>query len=133
MVAQHQHPGVERPRHHRGPQAHARHLVEPLGEGPVGTFLRVVLPQVRPGVVMSGVLAWIISFDQVETTLFPARPQQSTLPIEMFLYLQKWQDPTIAAPSSILILAAAVVVVLSLIGRGRTPQDIPRQGKGGGA
>lgn len=104
-----------------------------LGAGPVETFLRVVLPQVRAGVVMAGVFAWIISFDQVETTLFLVRPGQSTLPIEMFLYLQKWQDPTIAALSSILILAAGVVVVaLSIAGRGRTPADIIKQQREGG-
>lgn len=103
-----------------------------LGAGPVETFLRVVLPQVRAGVVMAGVFAWIISFDQVETTLFLVRPGQSTLPIEMFLYLQKWQDPTIAALSSILILAAGVVVVaLSIAGRGRTPADIIKQQREG--
>jgi len=81
---------------------------------------------------MAGVFAWIISFDQVETTLFLVRPGQSTLPIEMFLYLQKWQDPTIAALSSILILAAGVVVVaLSIAGRGRTPADIIKQQREG--
>ncbi|MCC6306432.1 MAG: ABC transporter permease [Rhodobacteraceae bacterium] len=103
-----------------------------LGAGPVETFLRVVVPQVRAGVVMAGVFAWILSFDQVETTLFLVRPGQTTLPIEMFLYLQKWQDPTIAALSSILIVAAALLVVgLSVAGRGRTPADILRQQREG--
>jgi putative spermidine/putrescine transport system permease protein len=40
------------------------------------------------------------------------RPGANTLPIEMYLYLQKWQDPTIAALSVVLILFAAVLVVL---------------------
>ena len=35
----------------------------------------------------------------------------NTLPVEMFLYLQKWQDPTIAALSSLLILFAVVLVL----------------------
>ena len=96
-----------------------------LGSGPVQTFFRVVLPQVRAGVVTSGLFAWIISFDQVETTLFLVRPGDTTLPIEMFLYLQKWQDPTIAALSTILILlAVAIVVVVSFVTRDRTPGDM---------
>ena len=37
-------------------------------------------------------------------------PGSNTLPVEMFLYLQKWQDPTIAALSSLLILFAIVLV-----------------------
>lgn len=92
-----------------------------LGSGPVQTFFRVVLPQVRAGVITAGLFAWIISFDQVETTLFLVRPGNTTLPIEMFLYLQKWQDPTIAALSTILILVAAIIVVIaSSLARGRT-------------
>jgi len=44
----------------------------------------------------------------------------NTLPIEMFLYLQKWQDPTIAALSSLLILFAIIIVgILSLIMRNK--------------
>jgi putative spermidine/putrescine transport system permease protein len=102
-----------------------------LGSGPVQTFFRVVLPQVRAGVVTAGLFGWIISFDQVETTLFLVRPGDNTLPIEMFLYLQKWQDPTIAALSTILILvAAAIVIVASIAARDRTPGQMVLQGKG---
>jgi len=101
-----------------------------LGSGPVRTFLRIVLPQVRAGVVTATVFAWITSFDQVETTLFLVRPGDNTLPIEMFLYLQKWQDPTIAALSSLLILfAAAIVIVMSIAGRSRAPERLVVQGK----
>ncbi len=34
----------------------------------------------------------------------------NTLPIEMFLYMEKWQDPTIAALSTLLIVFAGVLV-----------------------
>lgn len=102
-----------------------------LGAGPVETFVRVVLPQIRTGLVISGLFAWIVSFDQVETTLFLVRPGDTTLPIEMFLYLQKWQDPTIAALSAVLIgFAALLVIALSVIvGKERTPTKIVRQAK----
>ncbi|CDP52047.1 ABC transporter permease [Paradevosia shaoguanensis] len=101
-----------------------------LGAGPIRTFFRVVLPQIRAGVLTAGLFAWITSFDQVETTLFLVRPGDNTLPIEMFLYLQKWQDPTIAALSSLLILlAVAIVIVMSIAGRNRTPDGLVMQGK----
>ena len=102
-----------------------------LGAGPIRTFLTVVLPQVRTGVITAGLFAWITSFDQVETTLFLVRPGDNTLPIEMFLYLQKWQDPTIAALSTILIcLAFAIVIVISIASRDRTPGRLMLQQKG---
>jgi putative spermidine/putrescine transport system permease protein len=87
-----------------------------LGAGPVHTFFRVILPQISVSMGIAAVFAFITSFDQVETTIFLVRPGDNTLPIEMFLYLQKWQDPTIAALSTVLIgFAVILVLVLGLI------------------
>jgi putative spermidine/putrescine transport system permease protein len=83
-----------------------------LGASHLTSFFRVVLPQISASILVSAVFAFMTSFDQVETTLFLVRPGSSTLPIEMFLYLQKWQDPTIAALSVVLILFACVLVVV---------------------
>jgi len=64
-------------------------------------------------------LAFIVSFDQVESSIFLTRGENNTLPIEMFLYMEKWQDPTIAALSTLLIVfAAAIVAVAVLVSRG---------------
>ena len=75
---------------------------------------RVVLPQIRSGLAVSALLAFIVSFDQVESSLFLTRGENNTLPIEMFLYMEKWQDPTIAALSALLILFAFTLVVGAL-------------------
>lgn len=92
-----------------------------LGAGPVRTFLKVTMPQISVSMVISAVFAFVTSFDQVETTLFLVRAGDNTLPIEMFLYLQKWQDPTIAALSTVLIVFALMIVaVLSLVMRTRS-------------
>ena len=84
-----------------------------LGAKPLTAFVRVILPQISVSVFISGLLAFVTSFDQVETTMFLMRPGEATLPIEMFLYLQRWQDPTIAALSSILIVFAAALLILT--------------------
>jgi putative spermidine/putrescine transport system permease protein len=76
---------------------------------------RIVLPQIRSGLVISALLAFIVSFDQVESSIFLTRGENNTLPIEMFLYMEKWQDPTIAALSSLLIVFAAVIVAAALL------------------
>lgn len=102
-----------------------------LGAGPIRTFLRVIMPQISISMIVSAVFAFITSFDQVETTLFLVRAGDNTLPIEMFLYLQKWQDPTIAALSTVLIaFALAIVAALSLFMRNRSlPLAMLRQDK----
>jgi putative spermidine/putrescine transport system permease protein len=56
------------------------------------------------------------------------RTGSNTLPVEMFLYLQKWQDPTIAALSSLLILfAIALVLLMSVLVSGRKLPFIPQR------
>jgi len=65
---------------------------------------------------------------RAQTTIFMVRTGSNTLPVEMFLYLQKWQDPTIAALSSLLILFAILLVLaLSLMARGRRLPFIPQR------
>lgn len=96
-----------------------------LGAGPIQTFFRVVLPQIWVGMAIAALFAFFISFDQVEVTLFLARPGVSTLPVEMFLFLQKWQDPTIAALSTIIVGFAAVgLFALSFVLRGVRPAEL---------
>lgn len=96
-----------------------------LGAGPVQTFFRVVLPQVWVGMTVAALFAFFISFDQVEVTLFLARPGVSTLPVEMFLFLQKWQDPTIAALSTVIVAFVAVVLfALGIVLRGVRPVEL---------
>jgi putative spermidine/putrescine transport system permease protein len=81
-----------------------------LGAGAAGAFLEVVLPQMRPGLVVAGLFAFITSFDEVETTIFLAKPAVNTLPIEMYLYLDQYQDPTLAALSTLLIGLSLLLV-----------------------
>lgn len=86
-----------------------------LGATPLRALLNVTLPQVRPGLVVSAVFAFITSFDQVETSMFLVflvGPTTKMLPIEMFLYMEKWQDPTIAALSALLLLLSALMMAV---------------------
>lgn len=90
-----------------------------LGAGMTTVVWRIVLPQIKSGLIFSSLLAFIVSFDQVESSIFLTRGENNTLPIEMFLYMEKWQDPTIAALSAVLILFAAVLVTAGfLVARG---------------
>jgi putative spermidine/putrescine transport system permease protein len=101
-----------------------------LGATPLVTFWRVTLPQIRTGLAVSGFFAFIISWDQVETSLFLVKTGNMTLPVAMFYYLQRQQDPVIAALSTFLIavaVAVAVVVVLTV-----NPRDLQRVLSAGG-
>lgn len=93
----------------------AEEAARDLGAGPVQAFILVVLPQIRPGLIVGGLLAFITSFDEVETTIFLVKPAVNTLPIEMYLYLDQNQDPTLAALSTLLIALSMILVLGGLV------------------
>ncbi len=101
-----------------------------LGATPLVTFWRVTLPQIRTGLAVSGFFAFIISWDQVETSLFLVKTDNMTLPVAMFYYLQRQQDPVIAALSTFLIGIAVIVAVVAVLTV--NPRDLQRLLAAGG-
>jgi putative spermidine/putrescine transport system permease protein len=85
-----------------------------LGAPPVTTFLTVTLPLIRPGLLAGAVFAFITSFDELVVALFLASPFKRTLPVQMYDSLEQI-DPTIAAASTVFLVATTLVMVLVLI------------------
>lgn len=81
-----------------------------LGASRTFSFLSVILPNIRAGVVAALILAFIISFNNVSVSLFLTGPGVATLPIQMLVYMEYYFDPTIAALSSILIIVTVLIV-----------------------
>lgn len=102
-----------------------------LGASPLRAFAGVTVPQIRSALAAAAVLSFIISFDEVDATIMAASPDLATLPLVMYTYAQKYSDPTLAALSSLLILATlvAVGVVFVLLGRNQIGYDVVRRGR----
>lgn len=83
-----------------------------LGADGWTTFRRVTLPLIRPGILSGAVIAFIISFDEAVISLFVVGPSATTLPVEIFRYVQTRTDPQVAALSTVLIAISLVVVVV---------------------
>ncbi len=84
-----------------------------LGATPLKTFLKVTLPVIRPGVVAAALFGFIVSFGNLEMTLFLVAPGVTTLPIAILQYLQWRIDPTIAAVSFLQILLIGAGMLLT--------------------
>jgi putative spermidine/putrescine transport system permease protein len=84
-----------------------------LGSRPWNTFMRVVLPLVRPGLVTALLFSFIISFDEVTITMFLVGPEVTTLPVAIYAYIQESGKPVVAAISAALV-ALTLVLVLTL-------------------
>ena len=84
-----------------------------LGASPFTVLRRVTLPIIRPAVVASAMLSFIVSFIDLEKSLFLVGPGQTTLPIAIIGYLEWSLDPTIAAVSAVQI--AVIMIGLAVI------------------
>jgi putative spermidine/putrescine transport system permease protein len=88
-----------------------------LGAGKVRAFAAVTLPAIAPAIASAALFMFIFSFDNVSMSLFLAAPGQTTLPIQMYQYLEYQADPTVAAMSGILVgLGVILAVVLAKVG-----------------
>jgi putative spermidine/putrescine transport system permease protein len=83
-----------------------------LGATPLQAFLKATLPVIKPGIVAAALFSFVISFGNLEMTLFLVAPGQTTLPIAILQYLEWRIDPTIAAVSllQIVLLGAGMLI-----------------------
>lgn len=84
---------------------------ETLGASPLTCLLEVTLPLIRPGVIAGVLFAFVVSFDNVPTTIFLTDHNTTTLPIAIMSFIQYDFNPSVASISSLLIIA---MVVLSI-------------------
>jgi putative spermidine/putrescine transport system permease protein len=84
-----------------------------LGATGLEAFGLVTLPLMRPGLVAGALFAFITSLDNVPVTIFLIGANQTTLPVLIFTSVEMGVDPSVAAISTLLILATLVVLLLA--------------------
>jgi len=92
---------------------HLEEAARSLGANAWNTFLRVVLPNLVPGIATGAAFAFISSFDNLTVSLFLADPRVETLPIRLFAMINFDLDPAAAAISAVLVTLAFAVVALA--------------------
>ncbi|MBP0446887.1 ABC transporter permease [Roseomonas sp. SSH11] len=83
-----------------------------LGARPWSVLWRVTLPMMRQGIVAAALFAFIVSFENIEMTLFLIAPGQTTLPISILQYLEYKVDPLVAAVVMVQTLVIASLLLL---------------------
>lgn len=85
-----------------------------LGATPIGTFFRITLPLILPGMLAGALFAFITSWDEVVVAIFLSGPDITTLPVKMWSGIRVQIDPTIAAISTI----SLIVILAAFAGQG---------------
>ena len=83
-----------------------------LGATPLAAVLKVTMPMIWPGLIAAGLFSFVVSFGNVELSLFLSAPGDTTLPVAILQYLQWKVDPTVAAVSvvQVVIVGAALLI-----------------------
>lgn len=82
-----------------------------LGARPPTVFIKVILPNIMPGVLAGAVLAFITSWDEITVTLFITSRRIVTLPRKIWTSIADSVDPALAA-IAVVMLAATVLGLL---------------------
>ncbi len=83
-----------------------------LGANRLETFFLITLPQIKPGVIAGALFSFIISWINVEVSIFNATADLVPIPVKLFNYIQYNIDPLVAAISAITVYVAFAAVCL---------------------
>ena len=84
-----------------------------LGAGRLTTFFRVTLPIIKQGLVAAALFSFVISFIDLEKSIFLVGPGRTTLQIALVSYLEWNLDSTVAAVATVQILIIGVLLLVS--------------------
>lgn len=84
-----------------------------LGATPVQAFIKVLLPQLIPGIIAGCMLAFVLSLDDFMIASFTAGGGSNTLPMEIFSRIRTGVKPDINALSVILIAVSAIAALMA--------------------
>lgn len=87
-------------------------VAQDLGASKLATFVLVTFPMIKPGVIAGCLFGLIMSWIDVEVSIFNTVIVESPISVNIFNYVQYGVDPTIAAVSAGTIYVAFVFVLL---------------------
>lgn len=99
-----------------------------LGASPPVTFFTVTLPLIKPGVIAGALFAFVISWTNVEVTMFFTTSLLNPLPVNIMNYIAYNVDPLVAAISATSVYVSLVFLLLidATVGLDRFVETRPR-------
>jgi putative spermidine/putrescine transport system permease protein len=84
-----------------------------LGCNFFSAILRVMAPALAPAYFTAGLFAFLASMDNYPVSIFLTDAWTKTLPIKMLQYIDESPDPTIAALSTLLLVATVILLLIA--------------------
>ncbi len=105
-----------------GLDPHLQEAALDLGATPTQAFIKVLLPELMPAIVSGGLLAFVLSMDDLLISSFTAGGGTTTLPMEIFSRVRTGVRPDINALSVVLILGSGAIAFIAEFIRYRSDQ-----------
>ena len=86
-------------------------VVYPLGATPMQAITKVIVPQIKPGIISGALVAFSMSFDDFVISLFTTGPGVSNISIYVYGNVKR-VNPTINALSAILVFVITTVLII---------------------
>jgi ABC-type spermidine/putrescine transport system permease subunit II len=84
-----------------------------LGASRLTAFRTVVVPEIRAGLVVAALIAFIVSLQEFVMALFLSGPDTRTVPVQAWNSLRQSLDPLVSVVSTILLAAVVLLVLLA--------------------
>jgi putative spermidine/putrescine transport system permease protein len=81
-----------------------------VGATAVQTFFHITLPQLKPGILAASTFVFVEAIDNFSIAVFLTENNTVVLPVEAYQYIRDFDDPTVAAMSSVLIILSVLLV-----------------------
>jgi len=81
-----------------------------LGARPAYAFVKVLVPQIMPGIVAGALFAFVTSFDNYAVAMFLVDARSLTLPIRIINYTETSPDPTVSAIATLLFFISVTAL-----------------------
>ncbi|HEV8124876.1 MAG TPA: ABC transporter permease [Gemmatimonadales bacterium] len=96
-----------------------------LGADEITTFWKITVPQLWPGILAGGLLAFTMSFDDFVITFFVSGVGSTTLPLLVYGMVRKSIEPSINAISTLILIVTTITIYLAdRFGRERARADV---------
>lgn len=97
-----------------------------LGCNPFSAFIKVIIPEIMPGIVAGFLMALTFSFDDFIISYFTSGPTSQTLPIVIFSMTRRRVSPEINALSTIVFITILTVLMVTNLRRKKIKKNNKR-------
>ncbi|MGY4627087.1 ABC transporter permease [Bradyrhizobium sp. USDA 4486] len=93
-----------------------------LRASPLRVLIRITLPILAPTMMSAAVFAFVTSFGNITLSIFLGYGGQTTLPVQIFTYVEQSFEPIIAAVSALVVFGTVglLLIVEGLFGMSKT-------------